>query len=187
MEPSRANRTGLRARGKHAALTLAAEQAEEQALKWALRLVAKCERRLQQRENRKEIRRITSSASAQNKGKRKRLPQHLDEARLSVVECDKVPREDVQELTKLLVHLFQRSLRRCHLRKGARATFSVRLSRSEFLQIFGGHAPIKEHANGKLFVVFNAKDTPALNAQLGPMLNIGKGDKHWHCRRALRG
>lgn len=183
MESSRVNRVNLRARSRHAAFSLAAEQAEERDLRWAFKMVAKYERRLQNRENRKEVRRMISGDRKKNKERKKRAPQHLDEARLSTVECQKVDRQDIEDLTKLLVHLFQRSLRRYHLRKGARATFSVRLSRTEFLQIFGGYVTIKQHVNGKLFAVLNAKNTPDLNDQLGPILKMGKNERFWYCRR----
>mmetsp|Transcript_18101 Transcript_18101/g.27150 ORF Transcript_18101/g.27150 Transcript_18101/m.27150 type:complete len:256 (+) Transcript_18101:3-770(+) len=169
--------------GVRKALSLAAEQFEENELKKAIMLCEKYERKLAILENRKQVQKLLPAKRGRASKSRNRRPQHLQTQKLKTIERKKKPREKVKHLTADLVHLIQRSLRRCHLRKGAKATFSARMTRSDFLRLFGGHVEIKEHENGKLFALFHAVDTPSLNAQLRPMLGISEQDNDWFCRR----
>ena len=174
----------LRARGKARAMTLAEEQGEERALKIALQLVEKCDRQIQKRENAKAIRKLLGNKEDSTRKKKGRNPQHLQHNKLKLISCTKKKREDLKELIALLLHLFQRSLKRCHLRKGSMASASARLSRSEFIDLFGGYLEIMEHDNKKLFALISASNTAEANMVLGPLLNItDKKDKSWYCRR----
>ena len=103
---------------------------------------------------------------------------------LKLLSSSKKAREHVKDITSVVIHMFQRSLKRHHLRKGARATASARLSRSEFIDVFGGHLDIMEHKNGKLFALIKGKNTAEVNETLGPILNVTDAkEKNWYCRR----
>lgn len=167
-------------------MTLAAEQAEEKELKYVLRLIQKFERGLQRFENEKEVRAAAFRALSRSKKKGCRAQprtHHLQADKLKVLQVEKTNREDVQPLLSVLIHLFQRSLRRYHLRKTGMARFRTRMTKHEFLCVFGGFCIIKEHLNGKIFAHIEAANTAALNAILGPILNVGENDKFWYCRR----
>ena len=186
MDPPRCFPRSFRPRGVRRASSLAEEQAEHRELQWALKLVSRCEANLQAFENQAEVEAAASRAFSRSDSRGRgggRLPQHLQEHELATLACKKKNGNRVAHLLEVLVHCFQRTLRRFHLRKGALAQFKTRMTREEFVAVFGGCVELKQHANGKTFACIKARDTPALNAVLGPLLNVGPDSKHWHCRR----
>ena len=175
-----------RERGVRLAMTLAQQQQEEASLAYALRLVRKYENKIQESINARAVRAALGKDSKreQRRPRGPRKPEEHQVSCLSEVEASKKPRTEVKNVQDAVVHKLQKALKRHHLRKRARAQWTMRCHRDEFLGLFGGHAKIQQHSrSGKMYVVFGGKDTAAVNALLGPILSIGEADKYWYCRR----
>ena len=162
----------FRERGVRLALSLANEQEEQAELQCALRLVRQHEEKIQKRLNAAAV----SAALGRKRGpkqRRRREPEEHQTDKLEEMKAQKRDRNLVRDVQNIVVHKFQKALKLHHLRKRARATWSVRCTEDEFMGLFGGCSKMFKHSrSGKLCTLFSGKDTASVNALLGPVLSM---------------
>lgn len=158
----------VRNRGQARALRLAKESEEYVDLRRALWLVKRAERGLQRIEEIK-IRR----------GSRK-LAKVVSEEKTTTPSS----REDLKDIIGDVIHCLQRNMTRYELKKNRTASFSVRISREQFMKLWGGYATITSSASGdRLRAVLTGVRAQEVTDKFGKALGVGAGLDNWVIRR----
>ena len=94
------------------------------------------------------------------------------------------PREPLSRAIGDVVHCLQRKLTRCMLKKNKTVSFTVTISRQEFLDLWGGCATVTGSASGNYMkATLKGETTQEITDKLGKALNIGTGLDNWVVRR----
>ena len=163
-----ASSRAVRQRGLKLALSLAEEQGQEHYLRQCLAFVKKYE---------KKINRVIDKS-----GKRKRRESVKMKVIRDAKQCDETPRRSIKTLRSDLVFKIQNALKRHLLLKRARASFSIRATKAEYLALFSGYEDIHgfDHRKDIMDAYVHGESTARVVAKIGKVLGL-KGD--WWSRR----